>query len=314
MRSLVMRFWVEIRPVNAQQRFLAWCGSLLLASALVHAVVAAADGGSWWGPVSWRKPVDFALSVGVLLWSVAWILRQLPRTRWAWVPVGMLGGSSVFEVALVTMQRWRGVPSHFNHATPFDDAVFGAMGASVMVLVASVAVFLVWSLVGVRGEPGARIAAVVGLTGVLAAGAIGRDMIVAGEAVVTATGQVPGELVFGADGSAKLAHALGLHGLQVLILLTIGLALGSRPARVRRNLVALGAVGFGVLFASVTATAYAGRAWTAPTPAMALLGVAGLVAVAAAMAATVGPLWSTIRPPSAQPVDASGQGAKAMVW
>jgi len=312
MRSLVMRFWVEIRPLNAQQRFLAWCGSLLLASGLLHAVVAVIDGGSWWGPVSWRKPVDFALSFGLLLWSVVWILRQLPRARWAWVPVGLLGGSAVFEVALITMQRWRRVPSHFNHATPFDDAVFGGMGMSVVAVVVAVTVLLVWSLVGVRGQPGSRIAAVVGLVGVLAAGAIGRDMIDAGEAVVAATGQVPGELVFGAAGSAKLAHALGLHGLQVLILLTIGLALGPRPPRARRNLVALGTAGHAALFVSVTATAYAGRAWTAPSLEMAALGAAGVVALAVAVAATVGPLRSTIRP-AASPVETSGQSAKVMV-
>jgi len=312
MRSLVLRFWAEIRPVNAQQRFLAWCGSLLLASGLLHAVVAVVDGGSWWGPVSWRKPVDFALSFGLLLWSVAWILRQLTRARWAWVPVGLLGGAAVFEVALITMQRWRGVPSHFNHSTPFDDAVFGGMGMSVVAVVVAVAVLLVWSLLRVRGPAGSRIAAVAGLVGVLAAGVIGRDMVDAGEAVVTATGQVPGELVFGAAGSAKLAHALGLHGLQVLILLTIGLALGPRPATVRRNLVALGAIGYGALFAAVTATAYAGRAWLQPTPEMAVLGAAGLAAVVTAAVATVGPLWSAIRS-TASPVDRSGQSAKVMV-
>jgi hypothetical protein len=226
--------------------------------------------------------------------------------------VGLLGVGSVVEVALITMQRWREVPSHFNHATVLDSAVFGAMGLSVALVVVATVVLFGWSAVQARGHAGARIAAVVGLFGVLAAGVIGKDMIDAGEEVVAATGQVPSELVFGAAGSAKLAHAVGLHGFQLLILLTIGLALGAYSASTRRRLVALGAAGWSAVFAAVVATAYAGRVWTEPMPAVAALGATGLVAIAVAAVVTVTGLR---RRPSVgrNPARASGHGARAVV-
>ena len=36
--------------------------------------------------------------------------------------LGLFAAASVAEVALITMQRWRGVPSHFNE-TAFDTLV-----------------------------------------------------------------------------------------------------------------------------------------------------------------------------------------------
>ena len=62
----------------------------------------------------------------------------------------------------------------------------------------------------------------------MVSGYIGYGMAAVGEAAAAATGQAPATIVFGAAGSAKLAHALGMHGLQVLGVLAIGL--GLRPA------------------------------------------------------------------------------------
>jgi hypothetical protein len=225
--------------------------------------------------VSWRKPTVFGLSFGLLLWSAVWVMRQLPDRRWGWLPAGLLGATSVVEVALITMQRWRGVPSHFNAATEFDAAVWAAMGTSIIATAVAVVVLLAWSLAQFRGTASTRVAVLVGLLAVLAAGAIGKDMAAAGEAAVATTGQVPLHIVFGAAGAPKLAHALGIHGLQTLGLLAIGLELGRLPARARLRLMLLAAAGYSAAFAAATATAYAGRALTSPTPPMAVLAVAG---------------------------------------
>lgn len=100
----------------------------------------------------------------------------------------MLGVGSLVEVALITMQRWRAVPSHFNRATAFDEAVFSAMGMSVMLVALATAATLVWALVGLRSDPVVRWAAVTGLALILAGSRIGVEMIVQGEAFVAATG------------------------------------------------------------------------------------------------------------------------------
>jgi hypothetical protein len=284
MSGFQRQVWLAVRPITAQQRFLWWCGTLLLASGAVHAAVAVVDWAPWWGAVSWRKPVVFGMSLGILAWSAVWVMRQLPARRWGWIPAGLLGAGSVVELAAITMQRWRGEASHFNYGTSFDTAVWFVMSQVIILVALGLAVLLIWTLVRFEGSPAARIAVVVGLAATMVSGYIGYDMAAIGEAAAAATGHAPATIVFGAAGSAKLAHALGMHGLQVLGLLAIGL--GMRPARTRTQvwLMILAAAGYASVFAAVTATAYAGRAWISPSVPLALLTMAGVVAVLAASA------------------------------
>jgi len=294
MTRLVRSAWAAVRPETAQQRFVWFCGALLLASGLLHGVVAVVDGGSWWGPVSWRKPVVFALSFAAMLWTVGWILRVLPPRRWAWLPVATLAVSAVAETALITLQQWRGVPSHFNPDTPFDEAIFSLMGNTVGLIVLATTVLWGWSALALRRDPVMWLAIVGGLTGVLVGGYIGVNMIAVGDAEVQATGHVPFSVVFGAEGSAKLAHATGLHGLQLLAGLAILLTLGrlSRTDQVRTMLLAV--AGYAAVFGAIATTAYAGRAWTQPTAMMGLLGGLGLVALLVAGTAAVRGAWRPV--------------------
>jgi hypothetical protein len=289
MSEIVRHVWLAVRPITAQQRFLWWCGTLLLASGAVHAVVAAVDGGPWWGPVSWRKPVVFGFSFGILAWSAVWVLRQLPVRKWGWVPAGLLGTAAVVEVVLITAQRWRGEASHWNQTTTLNSVVWGVMAQVVILAVVAVAMLLVWSLVRFEGGPAARIAVVVGLLAMLVSGYVGMGIAAGGEAVVDATGHVPASsVVFGAAGSAKLAHAVGMHGLQVLGLLAIGLGLRPTPVRTQVRLMIVASAGYAALYAGVAATAYAGRPWTSPTTPLALVMLTGLVAVLAVSAVVAG--------------------------
>ena len=284
MNEILGQVWRAVRPITSQQRFLWWCGTLLLASGVVHAVVAVVDWAPWWGAVSWRKPVVFGLSFGILAWSAMWVMRQLPERRWGWLPVGLIGGGSAVEYVAITMQRWRGEPSHFNHRTGFDETVWGVMSQVIILVAAGIAVLLFWSLVRFRGTPAARIAVVAGLAAMTVSGYIGYGMAAVGEAAAAATGQAPATILFGAAGSAKLAHALGMHGLQVLGVLAVGLGIRPPPARTQLGLMIVATAGYASVFAGVTATAYAGRAWTSPAWPVALLILAGLGAVLAAYA------------------------------
>jgi hypothetical protein len=292
MNALVGQVWQAVRPRGRYQKVLWWCGTLLLISAAGHGVVAIVDGSSWWGPVSWRKPVLFGFSLGLLLWSVVWILRNLPEAWWARVPAGMVGASSMVEAALIVMQRWRGTASHFNQATTFDAAVWSVMGSVIVLLSLGVLWLLVDTVVRFRGSAASRVAAVAGLATVLAAGYVGKDMAAIGEATFDTTGHVPTDILFGAAGSAKLAHAAGLHGLQVLAVLAIGLDLGRLQARAAAVATLVASLGYIAAFGAVTATAYAGRAPYAPTVPMALLLVGGMLAVGvvAVLAFTTAPL------------------------
>jgi hypothetical protein len=164
------------------------------------------------------------------------------------------------------------------------------MSRAIILVALALAVLLVWSLVQFRGTPAARIAAVVGLAAMMVSGYIGYGMAAVGEAAAAATGQAPATIVFGAAGSAKLAHALGMHGLQVLGVLAIGLGIRPPSTRTQVGLMILAAAGYTSVFAAVTATAYAGRSWVSPTWPLALLTVAGVVAVLATSAVVAGRL------------------------
>ncbi|MEP6979946.1 MAG: hypothetical protein ABJA16_04200 [Nakamurella sp.] len=271
---MLSHIWSHIRPVTAQQRFMFVVGAVLLVSAVIHsgiAVGALISGQEWSGPISWRKPVVFAGSFGMLSLTAAWVLHLLPTTRWLWIPTLLLGVFSLIEVSAITIQKWRGVPSHFNQTTSFDAAMFGTMALSVLMVVVAIVILLTWVLVAFRGNSGERVAAIAGLVSLIAAGYIGNQMIEVGTAQTLVTGSVPYEVVFGAEGSSKLSHFVGMHLIQFLAVIAI-----VSSARRRLALVTLAAIGGLSVFGSVTLTAYAGRPWIAPDLGAGALGILGV--------------------------------------
>ncbi|MEE1829667.1 hypothetical protein [Streptomyces sp. SP17KL33] len=146
-----------------------------------------------------------------------------------------------------------------------------------------------------------RVAALVGLAAVLVAGYIGGDMAAIGEAAFDDTGRVPRDILFGAAGSAKLAHATGLHGIQLLAVLAIWCEAGRLPPRRAGWVLAVAALGYAVVFWAVTATAYAGRAPYDPTAPYGILLVAGVLTTGAAVAVVLAQASPARRAPDAAP-------------
>src|SRR5438874_7621906 len=120
-------------------------GTVLLVTMVVHVVALALTGGPVNGPVSLRKPADFAETGWLLAWSVALILPRL-RTR-AWQR-HVIGGATVLfgvgETTVMAIQAWRGVPSHYNFSTPLDAALMrgGAAGTAAIFLVGVVVMLI----------------------------------------------------------------------------------------------------------------------------------------------------------------------------
>ncbi len=121
------RWWLDPRA-----RPLALLGALLIASGLAHVVVWGVDGGAWEGPVTWRKPILFGISAGLTSLSLGWVWSKLPRRRWDGELATFTAWSLLVEVALIDLQCWRGVASHFNRATPFDSFLYDAMGVLIL--------------------------------------------------------------------------------------------------------------------------------------------------------------------------------------
>ncbi|HEX5812360.1 MAG TPA: hypothetical protein VFY38_09680, partial [Pseudonocardia sp.] len=127
------RIWTEGRRVEKAAYAV---GAVLFLSGLVHVAVLLVAGRTWIGPLSLRKAATFGLSFGLTLPSVAWATSFL-RLRARGLVLGVFLVACVVETVLVTLQAWRGVPSHFNFETPFDTSVSMtlALGGGVIVLV-----------------------------------------------------------------------------------------------------------------------------------------------------------------------------------
>jgi hypothetical protein len=262
-------------PAASYQRFAYWCGALLLLSGTFHAVVFLVDGGSWEGPVSWRKPIVFGLSFGISVLTIAWIAGLIGmRKTTGWIVVGVITVASVGEVALVSMQKWRGVPSHFNESTDFDGMVFSLMGMLVALIAIMTVVVAIRSFGSFDVPSSLRWAVRAGLVLMLVSQAVGVQMI------------VEEGNTFGAEGALKVPHAFTLHVVQVLPALALLLLVAEFTERRRLEIVGLGAVGYGALIASTLLQAYGGRSpldLDATSTVLALVGIA-LLAVCAAIA------------------------------
>lgn len=222
------------RPI---ERICYLIGAALMASGVVHLAVFAVDGGPFLGPVSWRKPVTFGLSFGLTLISVTWVASylQLPERMRNWL-LGIFAVDSVVEVAGITLQAWRKVPSHLNTETPFNAAVAFSLAFGGLVLVLVLGLLAVTALGGrIDGPPSMRLALRAGFA-LLAAGlAAGIAMIARGEVLIKSGHRTEG---YDSAGFLKLFHGVTLHAVLVLPLLAWLLARTSRTEEQRTTLVA----------------------------------------------------------------------------
>lgn len=277
-------------PVESYQRFAYWCATLLVLSGIFHLGVYVVDGGAWEGPLSWRKPIVFGLSFGITLATLAWVMTFIrPRLVWGWVLIGVLAVASVLEVVLISMQTWRGVPSHFNEDTAFNAAVFSAMGMAVSIIAVVTVVVAVRALRSLDAPPSLALAIRLGLLLMLVSQAVGVQMI------------VEGGNTFGAEGALKVPHAFTLHVAQVLPALAILLLVSDSTESRRLRIVSLAAVGYGLVIASTGLQAYAGRAPLDLDVTSTALAVVGLVLMAASAVLALRGLASRPDPPRESP-------------
>ncbi|MFI5658851.1 hypothetical protein ACIA8D_09115, partial [Streptomyces sp. NPDC051684] len=129
-------------------------GAALVASGLMHLVVLGVDGGPWNGPVSWRKPITFGLSFGLTLMAVTWVTSYLKvGARLRTTLLVVFAADCVLEVAGITLQAWRKVPSHLDMETTFDSAVSMSLAVGGGILVALLTSFAVVSFRNAPGGP-----------------------------------------------------------------------------------------------------------------------------------------------------------------
>jgi hypothetical protein len=270
------------RQARSPQRFAAVVGVTLIAVGLGHLAAWLLVGGAWAGPVSFRKPTTFGISFGLTTITLAWVAGQLQisdRTRW--LLLGPLAVADTYEVVWVSVQRWRGVASHFNFATPLDTWLFLAGGVAIAVTVTVIVVLTVLAFTAMRATPSMTLAIRAGLLILLVAQAVGGWMVQHGVGPAS-DGATIGLTTFGAAGVMKVPHAVAIHAIQVLPALAWLLSFAAIAERRRVSLVGtaiLGYVALVVVSLIQTATGMAPLDVGVATGVLYLLGI-GLLGIA----------------------------------
>jgi hypothetical protein len=217
-------------------------------------------GGAWEGPVSFRKPFSFGLSFGLTTITLAWFADRLRLGRtagWALLLPIVLANST--EVVWVSLQRARSVASHFNFATPLDEALYTVMGAGAIAVSALATITLtVFVFLRRTEDPALTLAMRAGLVLLLIAMISGGAMIAVGNGRAE-LGQTDHLVRWGAAGNMKITHLLGMHGIQVLPALALYLSATAMPAGLRTRVMAVAVAGYSGLLVAAAAEARADR-------------------------------------------------------
>lgn len=201
-----------------------WTGAFMLLLLVVSVLLSIGDTRQILGVSPWLKPIKFMSSIAIFLWTVAWFMPETtPRPRARALVRWTVAAAMVIEILLIAMQSARGTTSHFNVATPFDVAVFNAMGFAIVANTVAMGLFL-WILR--RDTPPHRAGYLWGIRAGLVLFILGS---LQGMVMVTNMGHaVPGPdggpglpiVNWSTDmGDLRAAHFLGLHALQALPLL-----------------------------------------------------------------------------------------------
>jgi hypothetical protein len=246
MRTTLLGYWRQARP---WQRLGYLVGGALILVGLGHLVAWLLVGGAWAGPVSFRKPTTFGISFGLTTLTLAWIAGHLRISdRTGWLLLVPLAAADTFEVVWVSVQRWRGVASHFNFDTPLDSSLFVLGGVAIAVAATAILVLTVLAFTVMEAPPSMALAIRAGLLILLAAQGVGGWMIQHGVGPA-GDGVREGLTTFGAAGVMKVPHAVGIHAIQVLPALAWLLSFAALPERRRLGLVRMAVLGYVALLA-----------------------------------------------------------------
>jgi hypothetical protein len=291
---------VSLRQAARWHAPLMYVAAAMAALAIVSLVGLVVDDRMLGNMSVWLKPFKFAVSFVAYLVTLAWMVSLMRRSRRvAWWAGTVVAAFAALEVALIVFQAARGRQSHFNNATPLDEMIFQAMGATIGVLYLASLVIAALLLRQRMSDPAIkwtlRLGLLIALVG-MALGflmlsptpeqqASGLDTQQGGHSVGVPDGG-PGMPLTGwstTGGDLRIPHFLGMHALQLLPLLGIALtALAGRFPRlsdsgVRLRLVLVAAASYAGLLALVTWQALRGQPLIHPdgTTLVVALGLAG---------------------------------------
>lgn len=192
------------------------------------------------------KPLKFIISSAIYIPTFLWMLTlvQAKKTwhrRWIQIAANVTALGFLIENVIITMQAIRGVPSHFNEATPFDSAAFSIMGPTITIVALMNLLLGIWLLFQRLPNPtiawGIRLGVLISFVGMVVAFLMtvptpnqmvqlqtGITPAAIGAHSVGIEDGGPGLPIVGwstIGGDLRIAHFIGLHGMQLLPLISL---------------------------------------------------------------------------------------------
>lgn len=213
-RAALAELWRRDRALAV----VGWLHVALFAGLLV---VAPFDSREILGINPWIKPLKFAFSVAIYVWTLAWFLGEMEGPRWGKRAVSWgVSLAMLVEIVCVVLQSARGTTSHFNFATAFDGQVFSLMGNMIALNTVLLLLFFLLTFLRLRHLPPAYAWGIrLGTLGLLLGSAEGAVMIANGAHSVGLADGGPGLPLVNwstVGGDLRLAHLIGLHAFQLL--------------------------------------------------------------------------------------------------
>jgi hypothetical protein len=230
---------VLLGNLDRGSRWLTMTGFLMLLDMFLCIAGLIADPSIVSGAPTWLKPLKFAISTCLFSFTLAFLIGRLKRTRRFAAPIGsFMAIALVLEIVLIDLQAARHTASHFNNETAFDISVYGFMGIGIaVVLLGSILILIATSTERFEDRSlgwALRLGMALALAG-MATGALmtlpskqqladmksGKPIPRVGAHTVGAPDGGPGMPVtqWSVDhGDLRIAHFVGLHAAQLLLL------------------------------------------------------------------------------------------------
>jgi hypothetical protein len=213
-----------INTLEERNAILYWFGLINLMIAVVLTGLSILKPIEFGGTNAWFKPIKFALSIGILAWTMSWYTGYLEHGMdidvFNWVFVVSLG----FEIVYISIQAGRGEASHFNLSNNLYSFLYVLMAAGATAASLAVGyIGLKFFAGGFPELPGYYLWAI--RIGILLFVIFSLEGFLMGSRLAHTVGGEDGgqglpflnwSRIFG---DLRVAHFMGMHALQVLPLL-----------------------------------------------------------------------------------------------
>jgi hypothetical protein len=301
--TLLRRAWALNAPLTL-------LGVLMVGTLLAALVGLVVDHQVITGAPAWLKPAKFSISITIYCFTFVYLLRFVRgRQRLVAFVANATAVALLVEMVIIVGQVIRGTTSHFNYSTPLDTALWMTMAGFIgltwtMALILGV-LLLFQRMPDPVGAWSLRLSVLIALIGMgvaflmtrptaaqLAGAQAGKGLPVVGAHSVGVADGGPGLPILGwstVAGDLRIPHFVGLHGLQVMLILGFLLTLPAARTMLsvgqRVALVWTAGLGYVGLIGLLTWQALRGQSIVAPDGLTLAVGGAllGTVALATAL-------------------------------